>query len=192
MDTGATNESGFSALANGIRMVNGTFANLANWATIAQANTNISRVMQRDFSSLVLSDSFISGNNIIGFSLRLIRTSPTVPQRGVIRVSTTANIASTPIQIPIPFGCQVESIRIRNKQAGTNLTSVSATHNNTAGSSLGTLITGKTVNANTSNIFTATQLDMISQETDGTVRILATGNAVEGCDIEVTYKVMAL
>jgi uncharacterized protein (TIGR02145 family) len=195
-NTGATNESGFSALGTGYRKVDGAFSNLGDNGFLStrdiSAGANYGYITYRTGVNFTNTNVGLTVTEKAGMPIRLIRTSPTVPQRGVIRVSTTANIASTPVSIPIPFGCQVESIRIRNKQSATNLTSISATHNNTAGASLGTLITGKTVNAATSSIFVATLLDMASQETDGTIRILATGNAAEGCDIEVTYKAMAL
>jgi hypothetical protein len=82
----------------------------------------------------------------------------------------------------------VEAIRITNLQPATNLTTVSATHNNTAGASLGTLITGKTVNAATSQIFPATLLDMLSQVTDGTVRLQCAGNGGNGLRIDVLIR----
>ena len=158
--------------------------------------TNVKVFLKTYFDTIyVLITDLLAINPAVAFYKRVIADGGTVVDKSLLaKVYTEFNqsLASTAVQIPIPFGCQVESIRIRNKQAGTNLTSVSATHNNTAGASLGTLITGKTVNAGVSTIFVATQLDMASQETDGTIRVLATGNAVEGCDIEVTYKVMAL
>jgi hypothetical protein len=125
---------------------------------------------------------------LMGYSIRLFRSSPVGADRRTITATSTANISSTALQVTIPFGYMVEAIRITNLQPATNLTSVSATHNNTAGASLGTLITGKTVNAATSQIFPCTLLDMPSQVTDGTVRLIATGNGANGLRIDVILR----
>jgi uncharacterized protein (TIGR02145 family) len=183
-----TNESGFTALPNGQRNTDGTFSEINNKANFW---TTDGYLVTLDYNAATV--TFTSGADAkIGAAVRLIRNSPVGENERIIVVSTTANISATPLSIAIPFGYAVEAIRIENKQSDVNLTYVSATHNNTAGTSLGTLITGKTVTAATSQLFHCAMLDMPSQFTDGSVRILATGNAGAGLTATVILKKMAL
>jgi hypothetical protein len=167
---------------------NGNFANINTFGGFHVSGTNIFKVLRNNAADITNSNAYIGADDKVGASLRLFRNSPVGADRRTITATSTANISSTALQVAIPFGYMVEAIRITNLQPATNLTSVSATHNNTSGASLGTLITGKTVNAATSQIFPATLLDMASQVTDGTVRLIATGNGANGLRIDVILR----
>jgi hypothetical protein len=179
-----TNESGFTALPNGQRNADGTFSEINNKANFW---TTDGYLVTLDYNAATV--TFTAGADAkIGAGVRMFRNSPVGADRRTITATSTANISSSALQVAIPFGYMVEAIRITNLQPATNLTTVSATHNNTAGASLGTLITGKTVTAATSQIFPATLLDMLSQVTDGTVRLIATGNGANGLRIDVLLR----
>jgi hypothetical protein len=186
-NTGATNESGFTSLGSGWRMQDGTFTEINTTTLFISSDAWYIRSKHDTAASLITSQDSDALKKR-GFSLRLFRNSPVGADRRTITATSTANISSTALQVAIPFGYMVEAIRITNLQPATNLTTVSATHNNTAGASLGTLITGKTVNAATSSIFPCALLDMPSQVTDGTVRLIATGNQVQGLRIDVILR----
>jgi hypothetical protein len=122
------------------------------------------------------------------FPIRLLRNEPT----GNNELSYTSGLFTTDItsaakQIPISFGRIVEGIRIKSENA---LTAIEAKLYNAAGTSVATLMTGKTIGAGETKMFTVS-VDWVSLLQDGTVRVTASGNsgAAVGMEIEVlTHK----
>jgi uncharacterized protein (TIGR02145 family) len=179
-----TNEAGFSAIASGVRGVDGTFADAGNKFVMW---TSDGYLVTFDYNADTV--TYTSGADpIIGASIRLLRNEPA----GNNELSYTSGLFTTDItsaakQIPISFGRMVDAIRIKSENA---LTGIEAKLHNAAGTSVATLITGKTIGAGETRMFSV-NADWVSLLQDGTVRVTASGNsgAAVGMEIEVlTHK----
>ena len=75
-NTNATNESGFSALPGGVRMVNGTFDYVGEdsywWTSITTENSTFAWLSWLRYNTGILS-RYTSGNKKFGFSVRCVR-----------------------------------------------------------------------------------------------------------------------
>lgn len=159
-----TNETGFSAIASGLRIQDGTFAGLGfSIGTI----TNGSSVLE--ISNNLGSTYAFNVNR--GFALRLIRNEPVgATERNVETGYITNALGATNLDISIPFGYQVESIRFDSE---TNITGLSAKLYTGALVELDTLFTAKSVIANVQKVIAA-DADQSIQQTDAVVRINGT------------------
>jgi len=167
-NTGATNESGFSAIGAGIRLDNGSFGNLKSSAYFGTENGGM--ILRYDNTALAEAFTWAS-NPRRGVSLRLIRNEPVgATERNIETGYVTNALGVTNLDIPIPFGYQVESIRIDSE---TNITGLSAKLLTGALVELETLFTAKSVTANVQKVIAA-DADQSIQQTDAVVRINGT------------------
>ena len=183
-NTGATNDSGFSAIANGLRGIDGTFASVGE-----QANfwTSDGYLVTLNYNAATI--TFTAGADpLIGAAIRLMRNEPVGNDMEVVSTGWfTTNIASTAKSILCKFGYFVRAINISTTP---NITGIEAKLYNAAGSAVATLFTGKACNATTINFDVAVDQPELFQ--DGTVRVTATGNGATGTPplgmkIEVIY-----
>lgn len=75
-NTGATNEYGFTALASGYRIINGTFSganNYAYWWSSTLDNQNNPWVRYTSYNNAVLGRDAVNGYKAYGFSVRCIK-----------------------------------------------------------------------------------------------------------------------
>ena len=106
-----------------------------------------------------------------GQYIRLIRNEPVgANERNVETGYITNALGATNLDISIPFGYQVESIRIDSE---TNITGLSAKLMTSALVELETLFTAKSVTANVQKVLAADS-DQSIQQTDAVVRINGT------------------
>lgn len=168
-NTGATNESGFSAIGGGSRSSAGLFGNINTRSFLWPVSTgDIQRCsMQSEDDDLIITTS-AAGN---GFYLRLIRNEPVgATERNIETGYITNALGAANLDISIPFGYQVESIRIDSE---TNITGLSAKLYTGALTELETLFTAKSVTANVQKVIAA-DADQSIQQTDAVVRINGT------------------
>lgn len=167
-NTGATNESGFSAIGVGRRNIHGTFERIGMYFYTWDSSKylNYSSNMSREFIG-VLADTVLGH----GLSIRLIRNEPVGATERTIETGYITNaLGATNLDIPIPFGYQVESVRIDSE---TNITGLSAKLYTGALTELETLFTAKSVIANVQKVIAA-DADQSIQQTDAVVRINGT------------------
>jgi len=165
-NTGATNESGFSAIGAGYRTIAGEFADLSYSSRMWSSASNRLGI---GYNSLVITiDSVASG---FGYNIRLIRNEPVGASERTIETGYITNaLGATNLDIIIPFGYQVESIRFDSE---TNITGLSAKLLTGALVELETLFTAKSVTANIQKVIAA-DADQSIQQTDAVVRINGT------------------
>jgi len=179
-NSGATNESGFSAIGSGTRRYNN--GNFETLQTALYAWTSDKYGFSLVYNSAASSSSAWGGYEKWGFSLRLLRKSPVGESRRQIESGYfTTDIASAAKSIAIPFGYVVKEIRITTT---TSVTSIEAKLHNTAGAAVATLITGKACNTtSTTFVVTADQPTLLQ---DGTVRVTAAGNNATSIGMNLT------
>lgn len=167
-NTGATNESGYSAISGGVRLDDGTFVNKT---TSMYLGTEIGgRVLSYNTTSFVTAFVWTS-NPRRGTYLRLIRNEPVGATERTIETGYITNaLGATNLDISIPFGYQVESVRIDSE---TNITGLSAKLLTGALVELETLFTAKSVTTNVQKVIAA-DADQSIQQTDAVVRINGT------------------
>ena len=108
---------------------------------------------------------------MIGRSIRLIRNEPVGDNERTINTGYITNaLGATNLDISIPFGYQVESVRFDSE---TNITGLSAKLLTGALVELETLFTAKSVTANIQKVIAA-DADQSIQQTDAVVRINGT------------------
>jgi len=165
-NTGATNESGFSAIGAGYRTIAGEFADLSYSCRMWSSTSNRLGI---GYNSLgITTDSVAPG---YGYHIRLIRNEPVgATERNVETGYITNALGATNLDISIPFGYQVESIRFDSE---TNITGLSAKLYTGALTELETLFTAKSVTANVQKVIAA-DADQSIQQTDAVVRINGT------------------
>lgn len=181
----SSNESGFSKIAAGYRGASGVYGGVEASARLWLSDKY--RIIFESGNTETASANFV-GQEDTFYSLRLLRNEPA----GNNELSYTSGLFTTDItsaakQIPISFGRMVDAIRIKSENA---LTAIEAKLHNAAGTAVATLITGKTMNAGETKMFTVSA-DWVSLLQDGTVRVTAAGNsgAAVGMEIEVlTHK----
>jgi len=168
-NVGATNESGFSGIGCGYRTADGN-STAIRYGLFLHTNSIYTAVLARD--TTVLNIQAISEvNKKLGYSLRLIRNEPVgATERNIETGYITNALGATNLDIPIPFGYQVESIRIDSE---TNITGLSAKLFTGALVELETLFTAKSVTANVQKVIAA-DADQSIQQTDAVVRINGT------------------
>lgn len=173
-NTGATNESGFSAIGNGRRSgVDGSFIGLksesAFWASRTSGD-NMYRIILSSVNPILASlDAPLSKK--WGQAIRLIRNEPVGGNERTIETGYITNaLGVTNLDIVIPFGYQVESVRFDSE---TNITGLSSKLLTGALVELETLFTAKSVTANVQKVIAA-DADQSIQQTDAVVRINGT------------------
>ena len=158
-----TNETGFSAIPSGIRIQDGTFADINNVATIGNG-TSVLQISNSTTSTWAFQAAR-------GFPIRLIRNEPVGATERTIETGYITNaLGVTNLDISIPFGYQVESIRFDSE---TDITGLSAKLLTGALVELETLFTAKSVTANVQKVIAA-DADQSIQQTDSVVRINGT------------------
>lgn len=162
-----TNESGFTALPNGQRNADGTFSQLNNKANFW---TSDGYLVTLDYNAATV--TFTPGADAkIGAAVRLLRNEPVGDNERTITTGYITNaLGATNLDIIIPFGYQVESIRFDSE---TNITGLSAKLYTGALTELETLFTAKSVTANVQKVIAA-DADQSIQQTDAVVRINGT------------------
>lgn len=162
-----TNESGFTALPNGQRNADGTFSQINNKANFW---TSDGYLVTLDYNAATV--TFTSGADAkIGAAVRLLRNEPVgAIERNIETGYITNALGATNLDISIPFGYQVESIRFDSE---TNITGLSAKLLTGALVELETLFTAKSVTANVQKVLSA-DADQSIQQTDAVVRINGT------------------
>lgn len=166
----ATNETGFSLLANGYRNELGVFAGNNDYGVL-----NIGGTIYK-FANDSVDVVTIGTDRRIGAGIRLLKTSPNgevnIPiSSGYFTTNIAAGTANKDLT-DVPFGYKVTEIIIKSDA---NLTNVAATLYSTVGVSQATLFTGESVTANIPNVFNCL-VDQAVQYTNPFVRINATGN----------------
>ena len=175
-NTGAANESGFSAIGGGMRNVDGTFIYNKVLATIATLDKYLANSYYGYciiYNSTVLSSTSFheTPGEKSGQSIRLIRNEPVGANERTIETGYITNaLGATNLDISIPFGYQVESVRIDSE---TNITGLSAKLLTGALTELETLFSAKSVTANVQKVIAA-DADQSIQQTDAVVRINGT------------------
>ena len=162
-----TNESGFTALPNGQRNADGTFSEINNKANFW---TSDGYLVTLDYNAGTV--TFTSGADAkIGAAVRLLRTSPVGDNERTIETGYITNtLGAANLDISIPFGYQVESVRIDSE---TDITGLSAKLLTGALVELETLFTAKSVTANVQKVIAA-DADQSIQQNDAVVRINGT------------------
>lgn len=176
----ATNESGLSIIANGIRLQNGVFQGIATDGYIWDTSATGEKLNVYAPDTVLYLTANDKGR---GCGIRLMRNEPVGPNE---RMETsgrfTTDIASAAKQIPISFGYSVRCLRIA---ADTALTNVEVKLFNAAGTVIATLITGKSISAGATVVYNLTA-EHEAMLQDGTVRTTATGNGgTLGMNIDV-------
>lgn len=171
-NTGATNESGLSAIGAGSRGNTGAFADERTfsrfWCSDSASTSNAYWVQLRfDQSAFLLTNI----QKIRGENVRFIRNEPVGDNERTVETGYITNaLGATNLDISIPFGYQVESIRFDSE---TNITGLSAKLLTGALVELETLFTAKAITANVQKIIAA-DADQSIQQTDAVVRINGT------------------
>lgn len=169
-NTGATNESGFSTIAGGYRHASGSFLGIR---TESRNYYKQGRVfLSRDNAELNFLN-YADGAAALAFgqSVRFLRNEPVGDNERNIETGYITNaLGATNLDISIPFGYQVESIRFDSE---TNITGLSAKLLTGALVELETLFTAKAVTANVQKVIAA-DADQSIQQTDAVVRINGT------------------
>ena len=166
-NTGATNESGLSSLGAGQRTNTGIFTDLKSTSRFWSLGKK-TLFGRNDNEALV---GLINLTEPWGASIRLIRNEPVgATERSVETGYITNALGATNLDIPIPFGYQVESIRFDSE---TNITGLSAKLLTGALVELEPLFTAKSVTANVQKVIAA-DADQSIQQTDAVVRINGT------------------
>lgn len=174
-NTGATNESGFSGLGGGFRRADGSFVNLKVLGTMATADKYLSiyhgYAIINNSGTLARLSAYDAATEKSGQYIRLIRNEPVgATERNIETGYITNALGATNLDISIPFGYQVESIRFDSE---TNITGLSAKLYTGALTELETLFTAKSVTANVQKVIAA-DADQSIQQTDAVVRINGT------------------
>lgn len=184
----SSNESGLSATPSGLRESTGAFYSAgARFAMHISDNDN--GILLNNNDTEWRRTSYVVSNSMANFfSIRLIRNEPAGDnEKSYTSGLFTTDIISAAKQVPISFGRSVDYIRIKSENA---LTAIEAKLYNTAGVAVATLITGKTIGAGETKMFSVSA-DWVSLLQDGTVRVTAAGNSgtAVGMEIEVlTHK----
>ena len=111
-----------------------------------------------------------------GFYLRLLRNSPVGPNETTVTTGTIVNaLGAGNLDIVIPFGYAVDSIKVISKTGITGLSAKYCSRNpaTLAVTELDTLFTAKTVVADTPKLFNC-NVDQTIQRQDAVVRINGT------------------
>ena len=172
-NTNTNNESGFSAIPTGGRNQAGVFAEIETMSYYHTRENSFAQFMHKNSTFEIyglVKEYFIP--------IRLMREEPVGPnERKVVEINN--NNFDGGWDIPIPFGYTVEAIKVKNNQLHTSLTSFQAVLYNSAGINQGTLVTGKTINANTTMLFNPAILEIPPLMSDGYVKVSAVGNTVQ-------------
>lgn len=171
-NTGATNESGLSLIGSGFRTEIGGFSEFLQSSGFSFSDSDNKRVYVYYTSNMITVGSIATDTlKKRGYSLRLIRNEPVgATERNIETGYITNALGATNLDISIPFGYQVESIRIDSE---TNITGLSAKLLTGALVELETLFTAKSVTANVQKVIAA-DADQSIQQTDAVVRINGT------------------
>jgi len=166
-NTGATNESGLSSLGAGQRTNIGIFTDLKSTSRFWSLGKK-TLFGRNDNEALV---GLINLTEHWGASIRLIRNEPAgATERNIETGYITNALGVTNLDISIPFGYQVESVRFDSE---TNITGLSAKLLTGALVELETLFTAKSITANIQKVIAA-DADQSIQQTDAVVRINGT------------------
>jgi uncharacterized protein (TIGR02145 family) len=187
-NVGATNESGLTVLGGGKRAVDGTFDSLKENGYL-HSQTAAAGYFVRNFTNELIFASFEYLNR--GYPIRLIRNEPVgATERNIETGYITNALGATNLDISIPFGYRVDSIKF---ESATNITGISAKLRTTEGTDLETLFSAESISAGVSKTITAATPQTI-QQTDPTVRINGTKadvNAVFTVSIYLTKVVFS-
>lgn len=165
------NESGFSALAGGSRLANGSFTGMESETIIRGIDVRLYLQSITNTASIFPIDS-----DIRGYYLRLLRNSPVGPNETTVTTGTSIHaLGAGNLDIVIPFGYAVDSIKVISKTGITGLSAKYCSRNPStlAVTELDTLFTAKTVVADTPKVF-STNVDQTIQRQDAVVRINGT------------------
>lgn len=187
-NSGATNESGFSALPGGLRAsADGSFDKITT-----DIYCYCSDGYRLNLSKSLASGTIILANAIYGFSLRLLRNQPNTPETFEKTTGyVTNNISVTPLDITSqPMGNSVMFLRVLSDTAMTGFQAVLYTG---AGVAKETLCTGVAITAN-QPAYIPISVSQSLQLTDFTVRVSATtktdtaGRFMVNIGLESAYK----
>lgn len=183
-NTGATNESGFTALPDGQRDQNGVWANLRYaqglWSASEYSSTAAYRFYCHKDNTDIVSDV---PDKRRGYALRRLRR---VPSGDLVReissgVFTTNITGGTFKDIAVPNMYKITGVKVTSAQALTNFTLEART---AAGVLVQNLLSGKSIGAGKSIIFSVVA-DMEVMLQDYIARATAIGNGGAGMEIEL-------
>lgn len=170
-NSGATNESGFSAIAGGYRVDNGSFVVLT-YNSVFMSSDGYRALVRQDDPTLSIASSPLLN---YGRSIRLLRNEPAGDQVQSIKIdSFTTNITEGTANkdISIPFGYVVDNISVL---ATTAITDFKCQLLNTSGVLQSVLLEGKTADAGV-KINYKVYTDQVYQFTDPVLRFNCAGN----------------
>ena len=171
---GATNESGFSALGSGFRL--GTDGSFLGLSTEGRFWTSDTGTMLRVINNNTITEIAGGQDARRGYPIRLLRNSPVGPNETTVTTGTIVNaLGAGNLDIVIPFGYAVDSIKVISKTGITGLSAKYYSRNPStlAVTELDTLFTTKTVVADTPKLFNC-NVDQTIQRQDAVVRINGT------------------
>ena len=178
---GATNESGFTAIAGGERLSNGDFRFLSATANFISLSNGVvdTKTISYSYPNL-FTDPY---DYKYGASLRRIRR---VPPGDLVReitsgVFTTNITGGTFRDIAVPNMYKITGVKVTSAQALTNFTLEART---SAGVLVQNLLSGKSIGAGKSIIFSVVA-DMEVMLQDYVARATAIGNGGAGMEIEL-------
>lgn len=181
-NTGATNESGFTALGSGYRAASGTFVNIGNRTAFA-TDTSISTLLISNDNALANIANHFGATPQVGQYLRRLRR---VPSGDLVREITSGVFATnitggTFKDIAVPNMYRITGVKVTSAQALTNFTLEART---AAGVLVQNLLSGKSIGAGKSIIFSVVA-DMEVMLQDYIARATAVGNGGAGMEIEL-------
>lgn len=183
-NTGATNESGFTALGSGRRNATGVFQNEKSVLSLWSISEELTATAYNFAISSGLSDGSVSAlDKRWGVSLRRLRR---VPSGDLVReitsgVFTTNITGGTFKDIAVPNMYRITGVKVTSAQALTNFTLEART---AAGVLVQNLLSGKSIGAGKSIIFSVVA-DMEVMLQDYIARATAVGNGGTGMEIEL-------
>lgn len=179
-NTGATNESGFTAVAGGERLSNGDFRFLSATANFISLSNGVvdSKAISYSYPNL-FTDRY---DYKYGASLRRIRR---VPPGDLVREISSGtfkdNITSGTFKdIPIPNAYRVTALKVTSS---TNLTNFTAEVRTSAGVLVQSILSNETINAGDTPVIINISARQKLQLQDYVVRITAVGNGGDGMEV---------
>lgn len=181
-NTGASNESGFTAIGGGVRLPSGGFANLKDeqyhWVMPESSSTLGKYIVIRANSAGLGATATLDKR--YGMSIRFLKNSPVGDLFEEIDTGTfTQNIASSQRELAVKFGYSIEVIKV---YSSTSLTNIKVEARTTAGVLLATLLPTGSTTAGVPFEFKVTQ-GMPIQYQDYKLWITATGNSGGGMQV---------
>lgn len=168
-----TNETGFTAIGGGYRNADGTFSTLKADVWYWTSDKYLVKISSAN-GTITTTDASTTMN--IGAYIRLLRNSPVGPNETTVTTGTIINaLGAGNLDIVIPFGYAVDSIKVISKTGITGLSAKYCSRNpaTLAVTELDTLFTAKTVVADVPKMFNC-NVDQTIQRQDAVVRINGT------------------